>query len=148
MLLRVGQGDLPFLQYIPGNLQPLLGRPETVCVGAVFRGFACGIALAEETGGGEYHLRYLFVDPASRLCGLGTHLLRGLLGLLRHLGAQVVKAIYTPSMLVGGGQRLGVLERAGFSPLKPISTAFSVPLESIRRPEVTLPPGMAVYTAE
>ena len=94
----------------------LLGRDDTVCVGAVCGSAACGAAIAQrEQGGGLCYLRYIFVDPKARLCGLGTYLLRGLLGQLRSRGAQEVQAIFSPSMLESGGQTLGILERAGFS---------------------------------
>ena len=146
-LLRVRGAEGPFLQYLPQNFHPLLEREENVCVGAVYRGMACGAALAEASSPGEYSLRYIFVDPAARLCGLGTYLLEGLLGQLQEEGAWQVKALYSPGMLANGGQTLGILERAGFSPPKPISTAFSVRLRDIRDPNPTLPERMEVYNA-
>lgn len=147
-LVKVRETDTSFLQYLPGNFRPLLGGEGTVCVGVIYQGLACGAALAEETAPGEYYLRYIFVDPKVRLCGLGTYLLRGLLGQLAQPGAREIKAIYAPSMLESGRQTLGILERAGFSAPKPVSTAFSVRLGDIRCPEVKLPEGMVVYTAE
>ena len=144
-LVQVRETDTPFLQYLPGNFRPLVGGEEIVCVGAVYRGLACGAALAEETGPGEYYLRYIFVDPKARLCGLGTYLLRGLLGQLAESGAREIKALYSPSMLESGRQTLGILERAGFSAPKPVSTAFSVRLGDICCPELKLPEGMGVY---
>lgn len=146
-LLRIGRADTAFLQYIPGNMRGLLAQEGTVCVGAVFRGVACGAALAEETEPGGYHLRYIFVDPAARLCGLGTYLLRGLLGELANMGAERVTAVYAPSMLESGGQTLSILQGAGFSAPRPAATAFSVPLGEMYLPEVSLPEGMVVYTA-
>ena len=147
-LVRVDTADPVFLQYLPGNFRHLPGRDEAVCVGAVYQGMACGAALAEETAPGVYYLRYLFIDPRARLCGLGTYLLRGLLGELDGRGAFEVKAVYTPGMLEEGRQTLGVLERAGFTAPKPISTAFSVRLGDIRIPEAELPQGAEVYTAD
>ena len=133
------------MQYIPGNLHALLGREDTVCVGAVYGTTACGAALAQREMGNHYNLLYIFVDPKARLCGLGTYLLRGLLGQLRSRGAQEVTAIYCPSMLEHGGQTLGILERAGFSRSKAAATGFSTRLGNI--PDVTLSPapGLAVY---
>lgn len=145
-LVQVRETDTPFLRYLPGNFQPLLGSEGIVCVGAIYQGLACGAALAEEAAPGEYYLRYIFIDPKARLCGLGTYLLRGLLGRLAESGAVEIKAIYSPSMLEKGRQTLGILERAGFSAPKPISTAFSVRLGDIRCPEVTLPEDMVVYS--
>ena len=114
-LRLVGPGDRAFQQYIPGNLRSLLGRDDTVCVGAVYEAASCGAALAQrEQWGDSYELRYIFVDPRARLCGLGTYLLRGLLGQLRARGAREVRAVYSAGMLENGGQRLGILERAGF----------------------------------
>src|SRR5699024_8926404 len=96
-LLRVGPEEQAFLQYIPGNLRPLLGQDDIVCVGAVYGVHACGAALAQRDQRGVYDLRYIFIDPAVRLCGLGTYLLRGLLGQLRAMGTRQVRAIYSPS---------------------------------------------------
>ena len=88
-LWRIGPEAEAFLQYIPGNFRPLLGRDDTVCVGAAYGGAACGAALAQrEPSGDSYCLRYIFIDPVARLCGLGTYLLRGLLGQLHALGAR------------------------------------------------------------
>lgn len=137
-----------FLQYLPGNMHRLLEQDRTVCVGVIYRSMACGAALAEYTGLGEYHLRYIFVDPAARLCGVGTYLLRGLLGELNKTGAMLVKAVYSPGMLEENKQNLGILTRAGFSASKPISTAFSVQLGNIRCVGVRLPEGMTVYSAK
>lgn len=145
-LVRVRETDIPFLQYLPGNFRPLLGQKETVCVGVIYQGMACGAALAEENEPGEYYLRYIYVDPKARLCGLGTYLLRGLLGELEQADAWEVKAMYSPSMLESGHQTLGILERAGFSAPKPVATAFSVRLGDIRCPAGTLPKEIAVYT--
>lgn len=145
-LCTVGPADRAFLQYIPGNLQPLLDRPETVCVGAVYDGTACGAALAERCPEGHY-LRYVFVDPAARLCGLGTYLLRGLLGQVKARGARELTAVYSPDMIQGDRQTLGMLERAGFSRPEPIATGFSTCLGDIPQVEVDLPPEMEVYSA-
>ena len=146
-LRLIGPGDTAFLQYVPGNFRPLLGREEIVCVGAVYRGAACGAALAQRDRWGEYYLRYIFVDPKARLCGLGTYLLRGLLGQVRAQGGTQVQALYSPSMLEGGRQTLGILERAGFSRPKPVSTSFSTRLGDIPDLHITLPPELAVYSA-
>ena len=146
--VRVRSEDTVFHQYLPGNMHRLLEQAGTVCVGVIYRSMACGAALAECTDLGEYHLRYIFVDPAARLCGVGTYLLRGLLGELKKGGAFLVKAVYSPGMLEENKQNLGILSRAGFSAAKPISTAFSVQLGSIRCVEVRLPEGMVVYTAK
>lgn len=146
-LWLVGPEDRAFAQYVPGNLRPLLGREDTVCVGAVYEGMACGAALAELERGGSCYLRYLFVDPAARLCGLGTYLLRGLMGKARELGACQVKALYTPSMLERKDQSMGVLERAGFSRPKPVATQFSAwlgDIPGVKFPEVS---DLKVYSA-
>ena len=146
-LWLVGPEDRAFAQYVPGNLRPLLGREDTVCVGAVYEGMACGAALAELERGGSCYLRYLFVDPAARLCGLGTYLLRGLMGKARELGACQVKALYTPSMLERKDQPMGVLERAGFSRPKPVATQFSAwlgDIPGVKFPEVS---DLKVYSA-
>lgn len=145
-LLRVREEHSPFSPYLPENLRPLAARPEGVCVGAVFRGMACGAALAEYSQTGDWYLRYLFVDPAARRCGLGSYLLRGLLGLLRDMGAWRVTAVYTPSMLEERGQRLTVLERAGFAPARPMATSFWAPLGELKPTGLPLPEGVAVYT--
>ena len=145
-LRLVGPEDHAFLQYVPGNYRPQLGREELLCVGAVYRGKACAAALAEETGEGRYYLRYLFVDPAARLCGLGSYLLRGLLGQIRDRGGREVKAVYSPSMLEGGRQTLGLLERVGFSRPEPFATAFSTRLGDIHPLDLPLPPEIAVYS--
>ena len=47
-LWLVGPEDGAFLQYIPGNFRGLLGRNDTVCVGAVYGASACGAALILE----------------------------------------------------------------------------------------------------
>lgn len=133
-LCTVSSVDTPFSQYVPGNFRPLLGRDGTVCVGAVYGGSACGVALAERERE-SYYLRYIFIDPVARLCGLGTYLLRGLLGQLRDRGGLPVKAIYTSDMLEDGRQTLGILERAGFSHPKPFATVFSTRLGDI--PEIS-----------
>ena len=146
-LRLVGPEDGAFAQYVPGNLRPLLGRDGVVCVGAVYGAAACGAALAQRDRWGGYDLRYIFIDPAARLCGLGTYLLRGLLGQLRAQGARQVRAVYTPGMLEGGRQTLGILERAGFSPPEPMSTGFSTRLGDIPDVKIALPPEMAVYSA-
>ena len=147
-LQLVGPEDTAFRQYIPGNLHALLGRGDTVCVGAVYGASACGAALAQrEPWGDSYSLRYIFVDPKARLCGLGTYLLRGLLGQLCALGAREVRAIFSPGMLEGGGQTLGILERAGFSRSKPVSTGFSTRLGDIPDVKFSPSPGLTVYSA-
>ena len=143
----IGPHDSAFLQYVPGNFRPLLGQEGTVCVGAVFDGQACAAALAQESRYGTYYLRYIFVDPKARLCGLGTYLLRGLLGQVRTRGGQEVKAVYSPGMLENETQILGILERAGFSHPEPAATGFSTRLGDI--PDVPLPHSqeLAVYSA-
>ena len=146
-LQLVGPEDGAFRQYIPGNLRPLVGREDTVCVGAAYGAAACGAALAQRDRRDGYDLRYIFIDPSARLCGLGTYLLRGLLGQLRARGARQVRAIYTPGMLEGGGQTLGILERAGFSAPEPVSTGFSTRLGDIPDVRITLPPELAVCSA-
>ena len=145
-LWLVGSEDKAFSQYIPENFRAMLGRDDTVCVGAAYGTSACGAALAQREQGGDYCLRYIFVDPKARLCGLGTYLLRGLLGQLCARGAREVKAIYSPSMLENGKQTLGILERAGFSRPKAVSTSFSTQLGDI--PDVSVPPSpsLAVYS--
>lgn len=145
-LRTVGPADQAFLQYIPGNFRPLLDKPETVCVGAVYEGKACGAALAERCREG-YYLRYVFVDPAARLCGLGTYLLRGLLGQVKARGARDLTAVYSPDMIQGEGQSLGILERAGFSRPEPLATGFSTCLGDIPPVQAALPPEMAVCSA-
>lgn len=146
-LCPVGSGNSAFLQYIPGNFRPLAGRGDTVCVGAVFDGLACAAALAQEDRQGIYYLRYIFVDPKARLCGLGTYLLKGLLGQVRARGGRAVKAVYSPSMLEEGKQTLGILERAGFSPSEPYSTGFSTRLGDIPDVPPPLSREVAVYSA-
>lgn len=147
VLIRLKQDLGAFSQYVPRSFHPLMEKPETVCVGAVYNGMACAAALAEETEPGEYYLRYVFVDPAARLCGLGTYLVRGLLGEVKAAGARQLKAVYSPSMLEGEEQTLHILTRAGFSKPKPISTAFSTRLADIPSVRVNLPEEMAVYSA-
>ena len=146
-LWLVGPEPGAFSQYIPGNFRALLGREDTVCVGAVYGAAACGAALAQQEQGNSYCLRYIFVDPRARLCGLGTYLLRGLLGQLRIQGAREVRAVYSPSMLEDGRQTLSILERAGFSRPKPAATSFSTRLGDI--PDVDLAPSteLEVYSA-
>ena len=139
--------DTAFSQYIPGNFRLLLGQDNVVCVGALYGTAACGAALAQRDRWGGYNLRYIFIDPAARLCGLGTYLLRGLLGQLRARGAEQVQAVYTPSMLEDGRQTLGILERAGFTKPEPVSTGFSTRLGDIPDVKITLQPEMAVYSA-
>ena len=146
-LCAVGPADRAFLQYIPGNFRPLLDKPETVCVGAVYDGAACGAALAERCPEG-YYLRYVFVDPAARLCGLGTYLLRGLLGRVKARGARELMAVYSPEMIQGRGETLGILVRAGFSRPEPLATGFSTCLGDIPPVEADLPPEMAVCSAQ
>lgn len=146
-LIRLKQDLGAFAQYVPRSFHPLMNHPGTVCVGAVYRGMACAAALAEEAEPGEYYLRYIFVDPAARLCGLGTHLVRGLLGEVKAAGGRQIKAVYSPSMLEGEEQTLHILTRAGFSEPKPISTAFSTRLADIPSVRVNLPEEIAVYSA-
>ena len=50
-------------------------------------------------------------------------------------------------MLEGGGQTLGILERAGFSAPEPVSTGFSTRLGDIPDVRITLPPELAVCSA-
>lgn len=145
-LCAVGPSDQAFLQYIPASLQPLLDRPATVCVGAVYDGAACGAALAEKCPEG-YYLRYVFIDPAARLCGLGTYLVRGLLGQVAARGAGELAAVYTPEMIQGEGQTLGILERAGFSRPSPFATSFSTRLGDIPPVKADLPAELAVCSA-
>lgn len=147
-LVRVRAGDTAFLQYVPQNFHVLLERPRTLCVGAVYKNMACAAALAEETEPARYHLRYLYVDPKARLCGLGTYLLRGLLGCAKEMGAEEVVAMYDAGMLEGGGQTLSVLVRAGFSQPKAASTAFTTRLGDISCPVAAPPEGTQVYSAE
>ena len=146
-LLRVGPEEQAFLQYIPGNLRPLLGQDDIVCVGAVYGVLACGAALAQRDQRGVYDLRYIFIDPAVRLCGLGTYLLRGLLGQLRAMGTRQVRAIYSPSMLEDGRQTLGILQRAGFTQSKPVTTGFSTQLKDLPNLQPIAAPEVAVYSA-
>lgn len=146
-LCTVGSNGSAFSQYIPGNFRPLLGQEGTVCVGAVFDHLACGAALSQKSRYGTYYLRYIFVDPKARLCGLGTYLLRGLLGQIQAQGGREVKAVYSPSMLEDGKQMLGILERAGFSHPEPFSTGFSTCLGDIPDVQVSLPRELAVYSA-
>lgn len=146
-LYAIGPGDTAFFQYVPGNFRSMVGQKDTVCVGAAFDGLACGAALAQETGPGTYYLRYIFVDPKARLCGLGTYLLEGLLGQIRARGGREVKAVYSPGMLEEGKQTLGILERAGFSPSEPFSTGFSTRLGDIPQISIPLSRELAVYSA-
>ena len=146
-LRLIGPEDTAFLQYVPGNFRSLPGQDEAVCVGAVYGGAACGAALAQRDRWGTYDLRYIFVDPKARLCGLGTYLLRGLLGQIQAQGGTQVRAIYTPSMLEDGRQTLSILERAGFSRPEPVSTGFSTRLGDIPDLRITPPPELAVYSA-
>ena len=145
-LCAVGPSDRAFLQYIPASLQPLLDRPATVCVGAVYDGAACGAALAEKCPEG-YYLRYVFIDPAARLCGLGTYLVRGLLGQVAARGAGELAAVYTPEMIQGEGRTLGILTRAGFSRPAPFATSFSTRLGDIPPVKADLPAALAVCSA-
>ena len=147
-LLRVGPEEKTFAQYIPGNFRPLLGQDGAVCVGAGYGTAACGAALAQRDRRNGYDLRYIFVDPAARLCGLGTYLLRGLLGELRALGARQVRAVYSPGMLEDGRQTLSILERAGFTAPKPAATRFSARLGDIPDLQFAPPPEMVVYSAQ
>ena len=146
-LRLIGPEDTAFLQYVPGNFRSLPGQDGTVCVGAVYGGAACGAALAQRDRWGTYDLRYIFVDPNARLCGLGTYLLRGLLGQIWARGGTQVRALYSPSMLEDGRQTLGILERAGFSRPEPVSTGFSTRLGDIPDLRITPPPELAVYSA-
>ena len=147
-LWLVGPEDKAFSQYIPENFRAMLGRDDTVCVGAAYGTSACGAALAQREQGGDCCLRYIFVDPKARLCGLGTYLLRGLLGQLCARGAREVKAIYSPSMLENGKQTLGILERAGFSRPKAVSTSFSTQLGDIPDVKFSPSPGLTVYSVQ
>lgn len=147
ILQLVRPADTAFLQYIPGNFRPLLEKEGTVCVGAVYGASACGAALAQPAGGDEYYLRYIFVDPKARLCGLGTYLLRGLLGQIKARGGKAVKAVYSPSMLEGEKQTLGILERAGFSRPEPFATGFTTCLGDIPDVNLASHPELAVYSA-
>lgn len=146
-LIRVGRNHSVFLQYLPQNLHKLLSDPHAVCIGAVFRNTACGVALAERTGPDECYVRYIYVDPAVRFCGLGTYLLRGLLGQLQLTGVSTVKAVYSNSMLEPGMQTLHIFTRAGFSPPRPISTSFSTCLNELTMPEIRIPDNVELYTA-
>lgn len=146
-LRLIGPEDTAFSQYVPGNFRPLLGQGGTVCVGAAYGRAACGAALAQQDRWGTYDLRYIFVDPKARLCGLGTYLLRGLLGQIQSRGGTQVRALYSPSMLEDGRQTLGILERAGFSRPEPVSTGFSTRLGDIPDLRITPPPELAVYSA-
>ena len=146
-LRLVGPKDEAFLRYIPGNFRPLLEQEGTVCVGAVYGAAACGAAIAQRDRWDDYDLRYIFVDPEARLCGLGTYLLRGLLGQIRSRGGRVVKAVYSPSMLEGGKQTLSILERAGFSKPEPAATGFSTRLGDIPDVNLTPHPELEVYSA-
>lgn len=146
-LCLIGSDAPAFMQYVPGNFRPLLGQDGTVCVGAVFDGQACAAALAQESRYGTYYLRYIFVDPKVRLCGLGTYLLRGLLGQVQARGGREVKAVYSPSMLEDGKQMLGILERAGFSHPEPFATGFSTRLGDIPDVDVPLSQEWNVYSA-
>ena len=87
------------------------------------------------------------MDPKARLYGLGTYLLRGLLGQIRDRGGAQVRAVYSSDMLEDGRQSLGILERAGFSRPEPAATGFSTRLGDI--PDVNLAPHpeLAVYSA-
>ena len=146
ILQLVRPADTAFLQYIPGNFRPLLEKEGTVCVGAVYGPWACGAALAQPAGGDEYYLRYIFVDPKARLCGLGTYLLRGLLGQIKARGGKAVKAVYSPSMLEGEKQTLGILERAGFSRPEPFATGFSTCLGDIPPLDMPCAGDLEVYS--
>lgn len=46
-LWLVGPEDKAFSQYIPENFRAMLGRDDTVCVGAAYGTSACGAALAQ-----------------------------------------------------------------------------------------------------
>ena len=72
-----------FAQYIPANHRSTAFASESICVGVSFDGAACGAALCSPEGG-KLYLRWIMVDPQARYCGVGTYLLRGLLGLARH----------------------------------------------------------------
>jgi len=122
------------MQYIPGNLRALAKDKRNYAIGTVYDGKACGAALCEATNTGCY-LRSVFVDPAVRLCGVGTLLLRGLLGVVGADGWDELVFIYTEDMLERAPLS-GCFTRAGFSTPSPVSTFFSAPLDSITLPEV------------
>lgn len=125
-----------FSSLLPGNFREIALQPQNLCVGAVFDGKACGIALIELHT--RPYLRWVYVDPHARCCGLGTHLLRGLLGEAKHMGSGIgVHCVFTLDM-AESGRVPGILERAGFTRPEPVSTEVSAPLGSIRMPK-TLP---------
>ena len=53
-----------------GRPRSLPGQDEAVCVGAAYGRAACGAALAQRDRRDGYDLRYIFIDPSARLCGL------------------------------------------------------------------------------
>ncbi len=127
------QKDCAFMQYVPSNLRGPAASGDNYAVGAVYGGKACGAALAEATPAGCY-LRSVFIDPAARLSGAGTLLLRGLLGVVGTDGWDELNFIYSEDMLEQAPLS-GCFARAGFSAPHPVSTSFSAPLSCVTLPE-------------
>ena len=130
-LLRIREPG-PFAGYIPPNMHCAAKRAENICIGAAYLDKACGAVLAESTLEGWY-VRSVYVDPSARLCGLGTYLLRALIGAVQAAGAEELTLMYTPGMLEGGNVS-GAFQRAGFSPPQPYASIFTVPLGAIYTP--------------
>jgi len=122
-----------FAQYIPANHRSTAFASESICVGVSFDGAACGAALCSPEGG-KLYLRWIMVDPQARYCGVGTYLLRGLLGLARHEYAGIpVHCVLSDDMLESS-HIPGCLTRAGFSAPQPFATEFSCPLRALKAP--------------
>lgn len=146
-LIRLTKENIgPFLQYIPRAMWACAAARENLCVGAVFGGLSCGAAVLEARGEGFY-LRFIFVDPAARYCGLGTYLLRGALGAAEGEGAAWVKLVYSLGMLAEGALS-GIFARAGFAAPKPVSTCFTCKLGDIQPPPVRAGSGEVFMLAE
>lgn len=133
----------PFAGYIPPNMRGVAKNSENICIGAIYEGYACGAALAENTRG-RWYVRSVYIDPKARLCGLGTYLLRGLMGTVKELHATEIILMYTPSML-NDRNYSSMFQRVGFSAPEPYATTFAVPLgtlviEGIRATAVTIVP--------
>lgn len=144
-LVEVTGPEGPFARYVPENFRPQVGRRDWLCVGAVWRNMACAAAVAQLVPESGWHLRYIYVDPAARGQGLGTYLLRGLLGQVKARWGRQIRAVWTAGMVESGEQVPGVLARAGFSPPEPVGTVFSVPLGRIPELKPFSAPGLAVY---
>lgn len=123
-----------FRQYIPENLRQDGQSSRHVCVGAVYGDKAIGAGLIRMEDGP--YLRWIFVDPAARCCGVGTYLLKGLLGAAGEAyRGEPVKCVFTSEMWENS-RVPGILERVGFSGPQPVATRFSARLSELDSPGI------------